>query len=255
MVEKDKKIGIVAPKVIQMKNSNYLHSVGSFFTYSGILYHYGLSKIKNNPLYEIPYYTFSANGSGFMIRRDIVKKTGLFEQEFFVAYDESDLCHRVWLSGHTIVYCPKAELLHLWGATIGGTEKEENPKVWFLNDRNKITSFIVNLSLANLLIVLAIFNSILITWFFVNIVRGRTKTAIMLPQAYWWHIINFRKTLMKRKKVQTKIRKVSDEEIFKKCMLNPKVKYYYLLYRYGVIEGLKKYKDTKLPDRILYLSE
>jgi len=105
------------------------------------------------------------------------------------------------------------------------------------------------------LIVLAIFNSILITWFFVNIVRGRTKTAIMLPQAYWWHIINFRKTLMKRKKVQTKIRKVSDEEIFKKCMLNPKVKYYYLLYRYGVIEGLKKYKDTKLPDRILYLSE
>lgn len=252
MFEKDKEIGVVAPKIIQMRNKKYLHSVGSFFTYTGILYHYGLSKKVDNKRYQDPYYTFSANGSGFMIRRDIVKKTGLFEQEFFVAYDESDLCHRVWLAGYTVVYCPTASLQHLWGATLGGTEKEENPKVWFLNDRNKISSFLINLSLPNAIIVLTVFNIILVVWFFVNIARGRVKTAMMLPQAYKWHLQNYHKNMKKRKHVQNRIRKVSDSEIFRRCMVNPDIYYYYVLYKFGVIDGLKKYTDKKLPARILY---
>ncbi|KKQ77077.1 MAG: hypothetical protein US99_C0049G0001, partial [Candidatus Daviesbacteria bacterium GW2011_GWF2_38_6] len=51
--------------------------------------------------------------------------------------------------------------------------------------------------------------------------------------------------LKERKKVQEKIRQVSDQEIFQKAMVNPDFGYY--LIHFG-----RKYQESNLPDRVLY---
>lgn len=241
MMEKDTHIGIVSPKIIQMRNPKFLHHAGSFITFSGLLYHYGLLQNKDNRQYQKSYYIFSCNGSGFLIRKEAAKLCGLFEEDFFIFYDESDLSHRIWLAGYTIVYNPKANIWHLWSATMQGA----NPEIWYYNHRNHISSFIRNLSLPYLLLMFLNYNIILIIWFFINIFKLRFDISIALPKAYLWHIVHFKESLEKRRLVQTKIRKVSDNQIFKKCLITPNLKYF-LMYL-----GLK-YKDHQLPRRVLY---
>lgn len=241
MMEKDHKIGIVSPKIIQMKNPKYLHHAGSLMTYSGFLYHYGILQNKDKEEYQKSYYIFSCNGAGFLIRKKVAQFCGLFDEDFFFFYDDSDLSHRVWLAGYTVVYCPEASLWHLWSATMQGA----NPKIWYYNHRNHISSFIRNLSLPYLFLILFNFNLVLMLWFFINLFKLRFDICITLPSAYLWHLINIRGTLKKRKLIQSKIRKVSDDEIFKRCLVNPNWKYYF-------IHLGQKYKDKELPKRVLY---
>lgn len=244
MVENDSSIGIVSPKIIQMRNPKLLHHVGSFMTYTGFLYHYGILQNKDNNQYQKNYYTFSCNGAGFLIRKKAAEFCGLFEEDFFFFYDESDLSHRIWLSGYTVVYCSKANLWHLWSGTMQGA----NPEIWYHNHRNHISSFIRSLSIPYLLLILFNFNLMLMLWFFINILKLKFNIAITLPRAYFWHLVHLRQTLKKRKFIQTKIRKVSDNEIFEKCLLNPNWQYYLMHFNL-------KYKDDRLPQRILYLKK
>src|SRR3989344_8806077 len=241
MAEKDPSIGIISPQIIQMRNPKLLHNAGSFLTYTGFLYHYGILKSKSSSYYQKNYYIFSCNGAGFLIRREAAKKSGLFEEDFFYFYDDSDLSHRIWLSGHTVVYCAEAKLLHLWSATMQGT----NNRIWYYNHRHHISSFIVNLSLPYLLLILVNFNLMLLFWFVMNICKLKFDVAITLPKAYLWHIINIKKTLERRNFIQNEIRQVSDSEIFKKCLVSPNLEYYLMYLHF-------KNKDYKLPNRVMY---
>lgn len=240
MAENDSKIGAIAPKVTQMKNPGFIHSAGSFLTNTGILYHYGVYQ-KDGKKYQKSYYVFSTTGAGFLVRSKTIAKTGLYSEDFFMAYDESDLCHRVWLGGYTIVYCPKAEVKHLWAAT----QDPGKPVVWFWNQRNILSSFIINFSAVSLLWFLILIN---ISWWFIfcdRIIRRKFKLALTLPRAYWWHLTHIKETLERRRYVQKKIRKVSDQEIFQKTLLSPNWKYYLLYFK-------RKFNDIKLPARVLY---
>ncbi|OGE28879.1 hypothetical protein A3H81_01605 [Candidatus Daviesbacteria bacterium RIFCSPLOWO2_02_FULL_38_18] len=240
ILENDSKIGAIAPKVTQMKNTGYIHSAGSFLTSTGLLYHYGVYQ-KDSKKYQKSYYVFSTTGAGFLVRSETIIKSGLYSEDFFMAYDESDLCHRIWLSGYTIVYCPKAEIKHIWSATMDSGK----PVLWFWNQRNVISSTIMNFSIPYLIPMLVMVNMAFIFWFFLRIYRGEFRHALTLPQAYFWHLFHFKQTLKERKKVQEKIRQVSDQEIFQKAMVNPDFGYY--LIHFG-----RKYQESNLPDRVLY---
>ena len=241
MVEKDASLGIISPKIIQMKNPELLHNAGSFMTFSGLLYHYGILQNKDSKLYQQNYHIFSCNGAGFLIRRKAAEKSGLFEEDFFYFYDDSDLSHRVWLVGYKVIYCPKAYLWHVWSATMQGA----NPTIWYYNHRNHLSSFIRNLSLPYFALLFLNFNVMLVLWFFMNILKLRFDIAIALPKAYLWHLIHLRQTLEKRKLIQNKIRKVSYKDIFAKCLISPDWRYYFIHLNI-------KYEDKKLPGRVLY---
>lgn len=238
--ERDPKIGMVAPLVTQMRNSNFLHHAGSFLTNTGILYHYGVYQKKNNSKYKKYYYIFSSTGAGFLVRREAILKTGLYSEDFFMAYDESDLCHRVWLGGYTIVFCPQAELQHYWSATMDSSL----PVLWYWNHRNILSSFLVNFSTYNAIRFVITISIIWVFMFFYRLYKGKFRLALTIPQAYWWHILNFQKTMQRRKHVQKNVRTVSDGKIFKKTMVSPSFNYY-LLY-FG-----KKSKDIDLPKDLI----
>lgn len=241
MAEIDPLIGIVAPKIVQMKNPKLLHNTGSFMTYTGLLYHYGILQNKENVLYKNNYYIFSCNGAGFLIRKKVTLKCGLFDEDFFYFYDDSDLSHRVWLAGYTVVFCSNAYLWHVWSATMQGA----NPTIWYYNHRNHISSFLRNLSLPYLLLMLVNFNLILLFWFLINLFKLKLDICITLPKAYLWHLLHFKETLKKREFIQNQIRKVSDGEIFKKTMVSPNLWYYF-------IHLNSDYNDLALPNRVIY---
>ncbi len=59
------------------------------------------------------------SGCCVMVRGDLLKKLGGFDERFFYHYEEVDLCYRVWQSGHEIVSAPDVVITHLGGQSVG----------------------------------------------------------------------------------------------------------------------------------------
>lgn len=54
-------------------------------------------------------------GADLMVRHSIIKEIGGFRNEFFMFYEETDLCKRIRHSGWKIYNVPEAQIIHLEG--------------------------------------------------------------------------------------------------------------------------------------------
>lgn len=224
----------IQSKMILMNISDKLDSCGSYWSDSSFLYHYGYKQDKNLEKYNIIMPFFSNKGASMMIRKDVIDKIGLFDEDFWCYYEDTDFCSRAWLAGYECWYYPEAVMYH---AGYGTAHVFQNYIVQFHNFKNKLLSFLKNFevwTLAKTLPIYLILNILLsIFW----LLQGKWKYFLALYQAIWWNISHFRQTIKKRQVIQS-LRKKRDAEIFKKVKRNPKLKYYYYLFI-----GLKKYVD------------
>jgi len=61
------------------------------------------------------------SGAGLLIKKEVIKKIGLFDEMYNPAYyEETDLEKRAILAGFKIVYCPESTFLHKGGAASKG---------------------------------------------------------------------------------------------------------------------------------------
>jgi GT2 family glycosyltransferase len=51
-------------------------------------------------------------GAALFARREVLEEIGLFDERFFMYYEDTDLCRRFWEFGKRVVYYPKAEMVH-----------------------------------------------------------------------------------------------------------------------------------------------
>ncbi len=56
-------------------------------------------------------------GTAFMIRKSIFQKAGMFDEEFFLYFEEYDLAIRIKKMGYKNYIIPKAKVLHIWEAS------------------------------------------------------------------------------------------------------------------------------------------
>ena len=62
--------------------------------------------------------TVSAHGAAMLVRREMLLELGLFDESFFMEWEDLDLCWRAWSRGWPSVYVPEARLRHrVGGAT------------------------------------------------------------------------------------------------------------------------------------------
>ena len=53
-------------------------------------------------------------GSAMMIKKEAIDKVGLFDENFFMYFEDADLCRRFWNAGYKVVYYPKAQMAHYY---------------------------------------------------------------------------------------------------------------------------------------------
>ncbi|MDE6113925.1 MAG: glycosyltransferase family 2 protein [Muribaculum sp.] len=61
-------------------------------------------------------------GADLMITTSLFKKLGGFSDDFFMYYEETDLCRRVKKAGYAIISEPKAEIIHYESASFDNSE-------------------------------------------------------------------------------------------------------------------------------------
>lgn len=216
MVEKmegEKDLGVVQPKIMMMDNPGYLDNAGSFLTWIGFLDHWGFGR-KDGEEFSEEKEIFSAKGACMLIRREVVEKVGLFDEDYVSYFEESDFCWRVWLGGYRVLFFPKVKIFHKVGFTI------KRMDVWgnnFHYYKNRICSLLKNLEVPNLLVILPLHLVVSMGIAMAFALRGHLRNSLIVFKAMWWNLVSIPSTLRKRREV-VKIRVVGDREIFAKLM-------------------------------------
>lgn len=51
-------------------------------------------------------------GSFLFCRREMLRQVGLFDERFFLYFEDTDLCRSAWEKGWKVIYYPEAEIIH-----------------------------------------------------------------------------------------------------------------------------------------------
>jgi N-acetylglucosaminyl-diphospho-decaprenol L-rhamnosyltransferase len=59
-------------------------------------------------------------GAVMLLKMDVMRRIGFFDETFFLYYEDEDLCQRVFLAGQQIVVVPDVEITHLSRGSVKG---------------------------------------------------------------------------------------------------------------------------------------
>lgn len=133
-VADDKNIGILAPKIYFApgfefhKNRYSKKDLGMVFWYAGgemdwqnvIGHHKGVDEVDHGQYDDILETQF-ASGCCIFIKKAVFDKVGLFDNKYFLYYEDADFSERVKKADFKIVYVPKAALWHKNAGSAGGS--------------------------------------------------------------------------------------------------------------------------------------
>lgn len=119
-------VGIVAPQLIE-DNGNIQPSVRNFPTITRAIKEYYLG-IKNSyepfyPLSNQPLEVESVVGAAMMIAKNIYRKSGGFNNKYFMYYEDLEICRKIKEMGLKVVYLQSVKMKHSVGASASTNPK------------------------------------------------------------------------------------------------------------------------------------
>ncbi|MFA5339469.1 MAG: glycosyltransferase family 2 protein [Candidatus Omnitrophota bacterium] len=133
-LDKNSRVGAVGPKILNEDSSiqlecarNFPTPLIDFFILSSLYKRFPKSKIfgkylmsywDHNDGREVPL----LSGACMLLRRSALEEVGLFDENFFMYTEDTDLCYRVKKAGWKVWYLPEAEIIHF-----GGRSSEQIP--------------------------------------------------------------------------------------------------------------------------------
>lgn len=70
-------------------------------------------------------------GASMMMRQSVLDEIGLFDERFFLYFEETDLCRRARLAGWPTHYVRASEVTHIGSVSTGMKKWSRTPRFWF----------------------------------------------------------------------------------------------------------------------------
>lgn len=207
------KVAIAQPKLLLMDYRDTLDSCGSWLSKTGFLLHYGCEE-KDGPQYSKITPIFTIKGAAMIVRRQLIDEVGMFDDDFFAYFEETDLCWRAWLAGWQVSYAPVTTVYHKIG---GSTKKIGSPIINYHSFKNRIMSLMKNLQWYNLVWMLPLHTVLVIGFSFIYFAARRWQSGLSIYKAIFWIFAHSGRIWQKRRQIQAS-RKISDAELFKTIM-------------------------------------
>lgn len=223
-MEAEPLVGVVQGKMVAPRLGGVLDVCGSYLTPIGFPYHRGYLK-PDGPLYAGHYPMFCGKGACLLIRRSAIEAAGgfLFDDSYFCYYEESDFCHRVWMSGGEVRFVAGPPIQHLMGATSGRMPMSEFALRHYL--RNQTFTLCGNLEWSTLLRVMPLYFAVLVASLAMHAVRGQWGAVCAHLEALAVPYTE-RLRILARRKLIARIRTVSDESFWMKISCWPGFGYF-----------------------------
>ncbi|MGB4762515.1 MAG: glycosyltransferase family 2 protein [Candidatus Saccharimonas sp.] len=101
----------VATGILAREDGTHIDTTGEQYSTWGIPGPRG----RDSSLEEVPSeseYIFASTGGGFIARAELLRDIGLFDEKFFMYFEDVDFCFRAQLAGYKVRYTPKAIAYH-----------------------------------------------------------------------------------------------------------------------------------------------
>ncbi|QQG41083.1 MAG: glycosyltransferase family 2 protein [Candidatus Levyibacteriota bacterium] len=130
----DKRIGVVVPKIYFAKGHEFHRERykeeerGKVIWYAGgvidwnnvVGIHRGVDKVDHGQYDKVEKTDF-ATGCCMLIKKEVFEHVGLFDEKYFLYYEDADFSMRAIRGEYKIVYMPKAFLWHINAGSTGGS--------------------------------------------------------------------------------------------------------------------------------------
>jgi N-acetylglucosaminyl-diphospho-decaprenol L-rhamnosyltransferase len=71
-------------------------------------------------------------GMSLLVRRKLVERVGMFDEQYFLYFEETDLCRRAEAAGMKVAYVPSSQVLHIGSAVTGVKDMTTPlPRFWY----------------------------------------------------------------------------------------------------------------------------
>lgn len=120
--QRDPEIGVVGPKMVN--EQGLIVGVGVTELTSECAPR-GWLKPDRDDLYNQQEDCYSVGGACYLIRREALKRTGAFDENYFFYFEETDLSLRMLEKGYRVVYCPDAKVLHFHEGSLNPDRPDE----------------------------------------------------------------------------------------------------------------------------------
>ncbi len=143
----DERIAAVMPKIrsyAEREMFEYAGAAGGLMDPLGYPYCRGrvLSRVERDMgQYDDACEIFWASGAAMLVRADLFRSLGGFDDDYFAHMEEIDLCWRAKNTGMSVWVEPRSTVYHLGGGTLSA----ESPYKLFLNFRNNLATLFKNL--------------------------------------------------------------------------------------------------------------
>lgn len=188
----DPEVGMATSKIVMMEDAGRLNTCGNEMTVLSLVTCRGLGQPSSE--YEEPADIAAVSGAAFAIRRETLEKTGPFDADFFLYYEDTDLSLRSWLAGYRCVYVPTSVVEHDYIFKF-------TPLKAFWQERNRHFSLLKNLRWRTLLL--------MSPWLFLGELMAMGYCAMQGPRhvlgklrAYAWILFHWRKIMASRRHTQ-----------------------------------------------------
>ena len=75
-------------------------------------------------------------GASVLVRAEMLEEVGLFDETFFLYFEETDLCKRAARAGWSCWYLPQAGVVHIGSVSTGMKKWQHMPQYWFESRRH-----------------------------------------------------------------------------------------------------------------------
>ncbi|MBN2384368.1 glycosyltransferase family 2 protein [bacterium] len=136
-------VAAVGSRMVFASDPNLLNHGGGYFTYAGIGLDRDYGRAIDEPdLPREPFLTAYACGGAALVRRDVFLEVGAFSNEYFIYFEDVDLCYRIWLAGYEVMHAPDSVVTHFFSPVFG----QESPAKIFLCQKNRLANIVKHFS-------------------------------------------------------------------------------------------------------------
>ncbi|MCP8307170.1 MAG: glycosyltransferase family 2 protein [archaeon] len=216
----DEAVGVAAPKILSMSRPNILDCAGCLIDELG----YPIERRRGLPdsgLFDNSKEILYAKGASLMVRKKLFKLLRGFDDSFFIYYEETDLCWKIWLMGLKVVYTPKSVIYHDYERAF--KRKADNPKkdgkVAYLMERNRLMTMTQNMEASTLLKCLPLAFAVLMGSMVIDIFRKKPSCFKAKFYASCSIVQNLPQIIRKRRFVQRVLRRIDDKDLFSRSII------------------------------------
>ena len=132
VAESNDQIGACQPRMLNMMDTSLIDAAGITLDKSGNAIQLGYHE-KDGEQFKQAKEVFGVNAGAALYRRSMLDKIGLFDEDFFIYFEDVDLAIRARLDGWKSVYVPGAVVYHNHSHAFG----KDSPVKAYLIERNR----------------------------------------------------------------------------------------------------------------------